>query len=171
MIPAADRAAIDRILAERARLLTQPIVTEVAVASVDLIAFSAGNERYAIAAPFVQRLERLDRITPLPGAAAHFTGIINVHGQLMALIDLRLLLGGAPCTNASFAVVVGAERTEFGIIAESLLDLQPVPLDTLHAPDGARAIVQRLLPDGTAVIDGPALLADPRLIAGEETTR
>jgi purine-binding chemotaxis protein CheW len=161
MTAAADRAFTERVLAERARVLAQPVVTEVAVPTIDLVQFSAGSERYAIAAPFVQRFERLGRITPLPGAARHFSGVINVHGALLALIDLRVLLGGAPCANAAFAIVIGRERAEFALVAETLLDMRAEPAEGLR----------NVLPDGTAVLDGNALIADPRLIAGEESTR
>jgi purine-binding chemotaxis protein CheW len=161
MMPATDRAFTERILAERARMLAQPIVTEVAVPTIDLVQFSAGSERYAIAAPFVRRFERLGRITPLPGAARHFTGIINVHGVLLALIDLRVLLGGPPCTNAAFAIVIGKHRAEFALVAETLLEMRAEPAGEQR----------NVLPDGTAVLNGDALIADPRLVAGEEPNR
>jgi purine-binding chemotaxis protein CheW len=142
------RQQVDAVLTERARLLAQPIVEVSAVATVDLVQFSAGNERYAIEASFVRRLERLGSVTPLPGAPRHFTGITNLHGQLVPLIDLRVLLGAAPSGATTFAVVLGDARAEIGIVAETLLEMRTLPLDALGTAGGRHTLVRNILPDG-----------------------
>jgi purine-binding chemotaxis protein CheW len=164
---AARRQHIDAVLAERARLLAQPAVEISAVPAVDVVAFSAGGERYAIEAAYVRRLERPGRITLLPGAPRHFAGVTNLHGALVPLIDLCALLGDASTANATFAIVLGNGRAEFGIVAESLHEIRAVPDDMLSAPPGGQSLVRRILPDGSAVIDAAALIADPRLVIGE----
>jgi len=165
------RQKIEATLAERARLLARPAVAIGVVPTVELVQFAAGDERYAIEAAFVHRLERLGAVTPLPGAARHFTGVTNFHGQLVPLVDLRVLLGATPCANAAFAVVLGEQRAEIGIVAEALLDMRALPRDAFGATALApRPLVRRILSDGSAIIDGAALLADPRLVAGEGAT-
>jgi purine-binding chemotaxis protein CheW len=162
------RQQVDAALAERARLLARPIVELGVVPTVDLVEFSAGNAHYAIEAAFVHRLGHLGRVTTLPGAARHFAGITNLHGQLVPLVDLGMLLGAAPCASAAFVVVLGELRAEIGIVAETLLEIRALPLHALGTPAPApRPIVRRIISDGTAVIDGAALLADPRLVVGE----
>lgn len=158
------RRLVDAELAERARRLAQPAEQSVTAATIDLVAFSTGRERFAVAAAFVYRLERLERVTPLPDAARHFAGITNLHGQLVPLVDLGLLLGSAPCERADFAVVLGDDRADIGLLAETLLDIQALPRDALAASAAPpRPIVHHITADGIAVIDGAALLADPRL--------
>lgn len=161
------RQHVDAVLAERARLLAQPLVEVSIVPTVDLVHFSAGDERYAIEAVFVARLERIVSVTPLPGAPRYFAGITNLHGQLVPLIDLRLLLGAAPSATTAFAVVLGDQRAEIGVIADALLEIRTLPADALGAPVVAPALVRHILPDGSAIIDGAALIADPRLVIGE----
>jgi chemotaxis signal transduction protein len=161
------RQHIDAVLAERARLLAQPVAETGVVPTLALVQFGAGNERYAIAAGHVRRLERLGSVTPLPGAPPFFAGITNIHGQLIPLVDLRVLLGAAASANATFAVVLGEGRAEIGIIAESLLEMRAVALDAFGATGGKATLVRHILPDGTAVIDGAALISDPRLTVGD----
>jgi purine-binding chemotaxis protein CheW len=161
------REQVDAVLAERARLLAQPLVEASVVASVDLVQFSAGNERYAIEAAYVRRLERLGNVTPLPGAPRYFAGITNLHGQLVPLIDLRVLLGAAPSGASTFAVVLGDQRAEIGIVAEELLAMPALPPDALGTRGDRPTLVRNILPDGSAVIDGAALIDDPRLVIGE----
>jgi purine-binding chemotaxis protein CheW len=165
------RTEIDAILETRARVLAQPLAHEEAVPSAELIQFSAGNERYAVEAQFVHRLERVGRVTPLPGAARHVAGLTNIHGQLVPVIDLRVLLGAAPSTTAPFAVVLGDQRAELGIVADELSELRILPIDQLAAPAPQRPIVRQVLADGTAIIDAAALLANPQLVAANAPTR
>jgi purine-binding chemotaxis protein CheW len=165
------RAEIDAVLEARARMLARPFAHDEAVPSAELVQFSAGNERYAVEAQFVHRLERVGRVTPLPGATRHVAGLTNIHGQLVPLIDLRVLLGAAPSTTAPFAVVLGDQRAELGILADELGEIRILPLDQLAAPAPQRPIVRQVLADGAAIIDAAALLADSRLVAANAPTR
>ena len=167
---AEGRKAIEAILAERARRLAQPAVAINIKPTVDVVAFGTGNDRFAVATAFVYRLERLERVTPLPGAARHFSGITNVHGQLVPLVDLGLLLGSRACESPAFAIVLGDARADIGLLAETLLDIRALPLDAFGARPAQQSIVHHIISDGTAVIDAAALLADPRL-THEENSR
>jgi chemotaxis signal transduction protein len=166
-----ERAAIDAVLLERARLLARrpEVVSNVPMAQ--LLAFAAGNDRYAIDVTHVYRLERCARVTPLPGAGRQFTGILNVHGQLVPLVDLGVLAGTPPCPDPMFAIILGGARAEIGIVAQALIEMREIPLDTLAASAPApRPLVRHITADGIAVIDGAALIADPRL-THEENVR
>jgi purine-binding chemotaxis protein CheW len=173
------RRHVDAVLAERARVLAQPVTKVNVVPMVELVQFRSGNERYAIESAYVRRAERLGAVTPLPGAARHFAGIANLHGQIVPLIDLRLLLGTTPTEEVTFGIVLGEERAEVALVAEALLDIRLLPVDTLGPLLATRTLVRHILPDGAAVIDGAALIADPRLVVGtivpdathEENTR
>lgn len=171
-VEAERRRQIDAVLTERAQRLARPAVEVAVRPTIDVVTFSMGTERFAVATQFVYRLERLEGVTPLPDAARHFAGIANFHGQLVPLIDLGLLLGSAPCEHPAFAVVLGDARADIGVLAEMLADISTAPLDAFAAPaPGPRPIVHHITPDGIAVIDGAALLADPRLTHHEERSR
>lgn len=171
MTALSNRTEIEAVLAERARLLARRPDVVSAVPMATLLAFATGNERYAIDVTYVYRLERCARITPLPGAAQQFTGIVNVHGQIVPLIDLGILIGTPPCAEPTFAIILGGARAEIGIVAQALIEMREIPRDTLAASTPApRPIVRHITADGIAVIDGAALIADPRL-THEENVR
>jgi purine-binding chemotaxis protein CheW len=161
------RQHVDAVLAERARQLARPVVAASVSETAELIEFGAGDERYAIEAACVWRLERLGSITPLPGAPRHFAGVTNLHGQLVPLIDLRVLLGATPTATPTFGLVLGDGRAQLAVVAETLLAMRTVSLDELGSHATARTLLRHILPDGSAVIDGAALMADPRLIIGD----
>jgi purine-binding chemotaxis protein CheW len=165
---AEHRRNIEAVLAERARLLARPAVTTANVPTVELVAFRSGGERYAVETAFVHRLERSAPITALPRAPRAFAGITNLHGQLLPVADLGILLGAPACSDAAFVVVLGEARAEIGLVAETLLDLLLLPRDVLGVAGPApRPLVRYITSDGIAVIDAAAVIADPRLIAGE----
>jgi hypothetical protein len=58
-----------------------------------VIVLGIGKERYGIDLPDVAEVLPPVRATPVPGAAAVFAGVINVHGEIRPVIDLRRLLG------------------------------------------------------------------------------
>jgi purine-binding chemotaxis protein CheW len=70
--------------------------TTAAVAGEDaapVIVLGIGKERYGIAVAEVSEILPPVRATPVPGAAAVFAGVINVHGEIRPVIDLRRWLG------------------------------------------------------------------------------
>ena len=81
--------------------------------------FVAAGHRYAIDASCVQAVHPLVRARAVPGAPPWLTGVIDVHGEFVPLVDATVLLAGA----------TGVQRT---------LGARVLLLDT-GPGDGARA--------------------------------
>jgi len=54
-----------------------------------LVAFSLDDRRFAVPLSAVKRVERIAAVTLLPKAPAIVAGIINFHGQVIAVMDIR----------------------------------------------------------------------------------
>lgn len=54
-----------------------------------LVVFSLDGQRYALYLPVVERVVRVVEITPLPKAPEIVLGVINVHGQIVPVMNLR----------------------------------------------------------------------------------
>lgn len=54
-----------------------------------LVVFTLGDQRYGLPLASVERATRNVEITPLPDAPAIVLGVINVHGRLVAVVNLR----------------------------------------------------------------------------------
>lgn len=157
---------VERILEERARLFARPLPADRAAATVDLVCFAIGRERFAIAASFVQRIVPVPRSTPLPGTPPHLVGIANVRRQLLPVFDLARLLGIPATDDAAELIVLGRVAFELGILASAVTELVPLAAVPRDSAEKTRPIVQRILADGRSLIDGAALLDDPRLVVG-----
>jgi purine-binding chemotaxis protein CheW len=58
-----------------------------------VIVVGIGNERYGIDLAEVAEVLPQVRATPVPGAAPVFAGVVDVHGEIRPVIDLRRFLG------------------------------------------------------------------------------
>lgn len=133
--------------------------------------FERAGETHAIEMRYVVEVARVPEPTPLPLAAAHWLGLTSLHGELLAVAELGPLLteGSGPGAASSgvdplLVLVLGTERAEFALAIDLLRDLgrREEPQRQVGG-SSTSALVVGALSDGARVLDGAALLADPRL--------
>lgn len=118
------REAVWRVRANR--LAKHPVADEGGQAALPVIVLGIEAERYAIDLPDVAEVLPPVRITPVPGAAAAIAGVINVHGQIRPVIDLRRLLGLGPDAGMTGraepgrVVLLRREGREMGLLIDSV---------------------------------------------------
>ena len=156
------------VLEQRARLLARvPEEPPRAGEVLELVGFVLAGERYGIESRFVREVARLTRFTPVPGTPAFVLGVTNLRGEILALFDLRHLLGVVTegVTDLGRIVVLGEHRREFGLLADAASEILWVPGASLAQPETAwgRTYVRGVSPDGVIVLSGEALLRDPQL--------
>jgi purine-binding chemotaxis protein CheW len=142
---------------------------------------SIGGSTYAMPVAAVREIVRLPEVTRVPGLPAFVTGLANVRGRVLAVLDLRPLLNleaargerlvildradaetPAPASGASTA----AGRGVIGLIVDSALELVALPEGGLEPlPPGVPAEAAAVL-DGITVVDGApvAVLSPPGLL-------
>ena len=101
------------------------------------IGFSVGSEEYGIPLSSVQEIITVPRITRVPKAPTYIKGVINLHGNVIPVIDVarRFEIGATQIGAAARVVVVEAEDEAVGLLAEGVSkvtrfrssDLQPPP--------------------------------------------
>ncbi len=160
--------SVREVLAERARLLARvPDEAPRAGEVLELVGFVLAGQRYGIESRFVREVARLVCFTPVPGTPPFVLGVTNLRGEILALFDLRQLLGvvAQGVTDLGRIVVLGEHRREFGLLADAASEILYVPSTSLAqtATAWGRAYVQGVSPDGVVVLSGEALLRDPTL--------
>ena len=63
------------------------------ISSDSLVVLPVGEHAFALGAAAVERVVRAVEIEPLPAAPRGVRGIINLHGRIVPVFDLRALLG------------------------------------------------------------------------------
>jgi chemotaxis signal transduction protein len=86
--------AVEAVWRERAeRLSERQVSAGPEQNAVPVLVLRIAEERYAIDLPDVAEVLPLTRPTPVPGTSAVLAGVINVHGEIRPVIDLKRFLG------------------------------------------------------------------------------
>jgi purine-binding chemotaxis protein CheW len=124
-----------------------------------------GDEFYAVPLASVRQIIERPPATRLPTAPPALIGLINVHGEVIPLLDTAALLDRAGMAAAAFAVVVDG-RSGAAALATTAMP---------SAVELGDAVGEAVTPGaiGTYVCAGRlAVLLDPeRILAGEGTRR
>lgn len=163
-------AAVDALLDERARRLAAPAQEPTAAADeLELVVFRLGEQRYALESRHVRGIVGLTECVPVPGLPGHFTGVASVRGDILAIVDLRSLLQLPPAASGrrGDALIVGDRDGELGIVADVVDEVVRLAAGAIgRAPvaDTSAELVHGVTADGLTVLDGAALLGDPRFV-------
>ena len=131
-----------------------------------LLTFDLGAERYGIDVTRVTRVRALSKLTRVPGAPSFYRGVVNMRGQIVTVLDLRILLAlGMDTTEIPpELVVVKHNNLEIAILADHVSDVERVPVEVIEAVEMKYARGVTL--DRLVVLDIEQLLSDERLFVG-----
>jgi purine-binding chemotaxis protein CheW len=62
-------------------------------ATVDVVEFELGGERYALDIQLAREIVEMIPITPIPRAPPYISGVINLRGEITNIMNLNTLLG------------------------------------------------------------------------------
>src|SRR5579864_6064282 len=101
-----DSQRIEKVYRQRAaRLATVEMNREPASPGLSALVFRLGQERYAIEMSELAEVLPLTRCVPVPGASREFLGVINLRGELRAVLDLGHVLAPADTGNGESGFV------------------------------------------------------------------
>ena len=142
---------------------------------IGVVEFRLAHERYAVESVHVREVLPLKDVTPLPCTPPFVLGLINVRGQILSVIDLRVFfdLPRAVATTATRVVVLRSGDMEVGVVADVVVEARSVPLadirPALPTMTGIRETYLRGIAEGDLVIlDAARLLADKSIVVNEE---
>lgn len=169
-----DPEATRRILRARAQALApapEPAVSE----QLDLLAFRLAWEDYAVESRFVREVCALEQLTPVPCTPPFVLGLVNLHGEILSVIDLKTFfeLPAQGLTDLNKLIVLAGDGMRFGILADAITGMLGVPVGDLQPAlptlTGVRAQYLRgLTPGRTVVLDAGLLLTDDTLVVRDE---
>jgi purine-binding chemotaxis protein CheW len=175
MPPAPGR--VSDILRARARKLARPLGRrEAGGNNLEIVEFGLAKELYAVEHTYVRDVLRLENLTPLPCTPHFVRGIINVRGQILPVIDIKRFfdLPDVGITDLHRVIVVQFNRTEMGILADTVTAVRSIPRASVQASlptlTGIRAAYLRgVTDDHVVILDASKILMDPKLMEEEES--
>jgi len=161
----------EKVLDARARAIGQaPIEADDTTARIEILTLSLANERFGMETRYVREVVPLPSVTPVPGTPGYISGVANLRGEIIAIVDLGRFFGlkTESRTDPSRIVVLGAERAELGILADEVSEVASLPIDgladlraTTTRIDGS--YLRGVTTDALIVLDIPVLLNAPSL--------
>ena len=136
-----------------------------------IVTFKVEGRSFGVDVGAVREIKGWQPTTPLPNAAAHVLGVINLRGAIIAVYDLRQRLGLGPSSVSRSSVVIVLDLGERygGILVDAVSDIVDIlPSDLRPAPDIAGDgddVLQALLVKGDDVV----ALLDLHAIVRENT--
>jgi len=135
-----------------------------------LVTFHIENAEYGVDILHVQEIIRMIDITHMPNTLEHIDGVINLRGNVIAVMDLRRRFGLVPRTHDSQTriMVVNLAGTVMGFVVDAVSEVLRIPAGTVAPPPPVMETVDAQYVIGVGKLEDRLLiLIDLEKIAGE----
>ena len=92
------------------------------------IGIRLGKELYGIPVEKIRKIAKPLRITSIPGTAPHVMGLMNLQGEILCVVDVKILLnmGKAIPAENSRVVVIKTVEGPVGIFCDEVMDIYDI---------------------------------------------
>lgn len=99
-----------------------------------VVVFKIAEEEFGVEINQVKEIVRLLPITPVPKAPVFIKGVVNLRGQILAVIDLakRLDLKANPYSEKTRIVVLELEESAVGMIVDEVVEVAKVTKENIE---------------------------------------
>ena len=94
--------------------------------TVQYIVIKIGEEQYGIDISFIDNIVRMQSITRVPDVQPYFAGVINIRGEVVPVMSLRLKMGleADEYTNKTRIIIVKTESNDpIGLIVDEVREV------------------------------------------------
>jgi len=123
---------------------------------IQLVVLSLDKEEYALPIADVREVIKIPEITPIPESPDFVSGIINLRGRVIAVVDLEKrfhLKREHTDITPSYIIIIDIDDTSFGVIVDEVTEVLQIPADSIHeAPDTVRSKIGAEYIQGVAVL-------------------
>lgn len=115
------------------------MATTTATQEQQVVVFDLAGERYGVNIHSVREIIRYQSVTAIPNAPASVSGIINLRGAVVPVVDLRRRLGAPlrPLGEETRIVVVETDGTLVGLIVDAVAEVLRLAASAIEPPPPA----------------------------------
>jgi purine-binding chemotaxis protein CheW len=125
---------VEQVWARRAARLAQVEVEEDKGEKIEMVLIRLGREIYALDAVYVCDIRPAERITRVPRVPEWVSGVVNLRGRILSVLDLQRFLG-LPLQKLEddglkdlYLVVVETPAMELAMLVDQVLAVQALPV-------------------------------------------
>lgn len=138
----------------------------------ELLTFTIGAEEYCIDILKVQEIRGYDSVTRIANTPEYIKGVLNLRGNIVPIIDLRLKLGlGSPSYNETTVVIIlNIGEKVIGAVVDGVSDVMTLDAAAIRpAPEFGSALDTKYILGLAPHEDRMLILVDiEKLIGGRE---
>lgn len=126
-----------------------------------------GGSRYAVGMSAVAEVGRLPKLTRVPGTPVWLSGVANWRGRILAVLDIRPLMGApiTPTGSLGRLVVLTEDNVTVGLLTEGVQGVIECDVDRLGPPPmSLDAEALALLHGQFTEPTGPIAVLDPTAV-------
>lgn len=99
------------------------------------IGIRLGNETYGIPVGKIKEITKPLQITAIPGTAPHIMGLMNLHGEILCVVDVKILLniGNVVPADNSRVVVIKTVEGPVGVFCDEVTDIYDITQKNIEA--------------------------------------
>ena len=118
--------------------------------------FTLGDEEFGIDISLVQEIVRITKTTFLPNAPEYIEGVMNLRGDVIAVMDMgkRYGIGIRQRNEKSRIVITEIGESLIGLIVDSVKEVIKVDIENIeHPPKNATSEIKAELVEGIAKVE------------------
>lgn len=100
------------------------------------IVINIGDEQYGIDIKYIDNIVRLPQITRVPKVPAHFLGVINLRGEVIPVMSLRIkmdLEADTPTKDTRIIIIKMAQYEAIGMMVDSVKEVVNLSSDQIES--------------------------------------
>ena len=100
------------------------------------IVIKIGEEQYGIDIKYIDNIVRLPQITRVPKVPAHFLGVINLRGEVIPVMSLRIKMGlgsDTPTKDTRIIIIKMAQYEAIGMMVDSVKEVVNLSSDQVES--------------------------------------
>jgi purine-binding chemotaxis protein CheW len=127
-------------------------------AALSLLEFRLTQNAYGIPVELVREIDPVGDITPLPNSSPFICGLMNLRGQVIPVIDLKVRLGEVrtALTRESCVIVVESSDGLMGLLVDAVSRVLNVPAEDVLPADRChlmdKSLVTSVAKDGSRLL-------------------
>ncbi len=128
------------------------------------ILFELVGTTYALRSKFIQQMEMIEQITPVPNAPHFVEGVVFSRGQVVPTVNLRARFGfeKIPYDVRTRLIVIHTDNRTVGIIADTAREFISIPVNAIKPPpDGISGLSGKYLEGIVTLGDRMVLILNP----------
>ncbi|RMF84094.1 MAG: purine-binding chemotaxis protein CheW [Nitrospinota bacterium] len=160
------------VLRERARQLRQAPESRQESDTLSLAVIRLHEEHFGVELDVIQEFVRCPQITPIPCCPPYIVGDMNLRGNILTIVDIRMALHLplTPPRSPAEIMVVQVADLQVGVLIDAVCDVISLPSPDMHPVPVAVQVPGPEYLQGTAVYNGKILgvLDLPKLLTRED---